>query len=54
VVNGYAWTYRYKSDEGRYADEEREARQSGRGLFAEKSAVEPRQFRREHGPCAQH
>ncbi len=51
VLSGYAWSYRYKSDEGLYADEEIRARDAGRGIFARPDAMEPRQFRKAHGPC---
>lgn len=52
VREGHAWSYRYRRDPGPYAAEEQEARRARRGLFANPSAMEPREFRRTHGPCA--
>lgn len=51
VEQGWAWSYRWHADDGPYAREERVARSSRRGLFAEPSAEEPRDFRRRFGPC---
>jgi endonuclease YncB( thermonuclease family) len=50
VRNGHAWSYRYRRSLGPYAEQERQARAARRGLFAA-PAVEPRAFRRAHGPC---
>ena len=52
VRDGHAWSYRWRRDEGPYVVEEIDARASRRGLFAERDAVMPREFRRRHGPCA--
>lgn len=51
VLSGHAWSYRYKGDQGLYAEQESQARDVHRGLFADPLAIEPRQFRRDHGPC---
>ncbi|GAA6140195.1 thermonuclease family protein [Hydrogenophaga sp. 5NK40-0174] len=51
VSSGYAWSYRYQGDEGPYALEESMAREAGLGIFANADAMEPRQFRKTHGPC---
>lgn len=50
VRNGHAWSYRYRRDLGPYAEQERQARAARLGLFAA-PAVEPRAFRKSHGPC---
>lgn len=51
VVQGHAWNYAGRSGAGRYASQERQARAAGRGVFADPQALEPRRFRRRHGPC---
>lgn len=51
VREGHAWSHRYRGDPGPYADEERAARAQRRGLFQQATAMEPREFRRTHGPC---
>ncbi|CAN5572015.1 hypothetical protein BH09PSE5_BH09PSE5_16770 [soil metagenome] len=48
---GHAWSYGFRTISGRYAAEQQQARSSGRGLFAAGDAIEPRQFRKVHGPC---
>ena len=50
VSTGHAWSYRWRQDPGPYAQQQALARQARRGLWAD-AAVEPRRFRREHGPC---
>jgi len=52
VSQGHAWSYRYGQYPGPYAEQERQARAAARGIFAQRDAVEPRQFRRTHGPCS--
>jgi len=52
VAHGAAWSYRYRRSGGPYQALEAQARQAGRGLFAEPGAEPPRNFRRRHGPCA--
>ena len=51
VEQGHAWSYRYRHRLGPYAAEERQASAARRGLFADAGAVEPRRFRKAHGPC---
>ena len=51
VLQGHAWSYHYRHSHGPYADQEQAARGSRHGLFADADAVEPRWFRRHHGPC---
>ena len=51
VERGHAWSYRYRRDPGPYQREEQQARRSALGLFAERQAINPREFRRMHGPC---
>ncbi len=51
VAQGHAWSYRLREDPGPYVQEEAQARQARRGLWAGPSPQEPRAFRREHGPC---
>lgn len=50
VVNGHAWSYHYRRNLGPYATEETQARATGRGLWSQ-AAVEPREFRKQHGAC---
>lgn len=52
VEQGHAWSYRWRRSAGPYAPQEEKARQHKRGLFADAQAVEPRQFRKNNGPCA--
>ena len=52
VLQGWAWSYRWHGDPGPYSSEEAAARRARRGVFAAgDTAMEPRQFRRRHGPC---
>ena len=60
VRQGHAWSYRFRRDAGPYAAEESQARAARRGLFAGTQAgqsgqsaqiLEPRDFRKRHGPC---
>lgn len=51
VEEGHAWSSRYKWDRGPYVRQERMAASLQRGLHARPGAVEPREFRRRHGPC---
>lgn len=51
VTNGHAWSQRYRRSNGPYAAQESAARQARRGLWASARAIEPREFRRMHGPC---
>lgn len=51
VSEGHAWSARYRRSLGPYASQEVAARGARRGLFAQPDAVEPRLFRKAHGPC---
>lgn len=51
VREGHAWSQHYRRSLGPYASQEAEARRLRRGLFAA-PAVEPREFRKAHGPCS--
>ena len=51
VEHGHAWSHRYRHHPGPYAELERHARTARRGLFADPDAIEPRRFRKAHGPC---
>jgi micrococcal nuclease len=51
VRDGHAWSQRYRYDRGPYMSEERMAQALKRGLHAADGALEPREFRRRHGPC---
>ena len=50
VVTGNAWSYHYRRSSGPYTAEENRARASGLGLWSQ-PAVEPREFRKQHGAC---
>ncbi len=51
VVQGHAWSYRWRHSEGVYAAQEAQARAERRGLFSRADAEVPRAFRQRHGPC---
>ncbi|MBC7956504.1 MAG: thermonuclease family protein [Cytophagales bacterium] len=51
VREGHAWSDPYRRSRGPYAAQEQQARAARRGLFGQ-PAVEPRVFRKSHGPCA--
>jgi endonuclease YncB( thermonuclease family) len=51
VQEGHAWSNRYKFDRGPYVADERMAKALSRGFNTDASAVMPRDFRRDHGPC---
>lgn len=51
VRDGQAWSSRYQYDRGPYVAEERMALALKRGLHAAGNAVQPRDFRKQHGPC---
>ena len=51
VLQGRAWTHGFKHAAAPYAKQELEARAARRGLFADPASQEPRQFRKQHGPC---
>lgn len=51
VRDGRAWSTRVRYDRGPYVAEERMALALKRGLHAAGGAMQPREFRRLHGPC---
>lgn len=51
VSQGHAWAYGFGRDGGPYAARQAVAQAAARGLFADRTAQEPRLFRRQHGPC---
>ncbi len=51
VSQGHAWSYRERRYPGPYAQEQAQAAQSHRGLFGDSQVIEPRVFRKSHGPC---
>lgn len=51
VGQGQAWSYRFGRDGGPYTVQQARAQAAARGLFANPQAVEPRLFRKRHGPC---
>ena len=51
VLQGQAWSYRWRHSEGPFAREEAQARAQKKGLFAADAPEPPRDFRRRHGPC---
>ncbi len=51
VSRGYAWSYRFRGDPGPYAQEERRARATRIGLWADKDPMMPRNFRVQNGSC---
>jgi len=51
VAQGHAWAARWHRRLGVYGESERGARTARKGLFAADDAIEPRQFRKLHGPC---
>lgn len=54
VTQGQAWSYHYRKHPGPYAVQQSRAKAAGRGVFARGRAaapVDPRVFRKQHGPC---
>ena len=51
VLEGHAWSYRFRSDPGPYVVQERVATALRRGLHAASGAMQPRDFRQINGPC---
>ena len=51
VAQGHAWSFHDRTDPGLYAAQEHSARTAKRGLWAAAVAVDPREFRKQHGPC---
>ncbi len=52
VGHGYAWSYGYRGQGGRYRQLQERARNSRLGLWNSSRPVEPRLFRKQHGRCA--
>ncbi len=53
VENGHAWSVRTRWDQGPLVKQEKMARALTRGLHALPGAVQPKDFRRLHGQCAE-
>ncbi|MDP3171414.1 MAG: thermonuclease family protein [Polaromonas sp.] len=51
VSQGHAWSYGFGRDGGTYAALQVSAQLAARGLFADRTALAPRLFRKRHGPC---
>lgn len=51
VLQGHAWSYRWRRSQGPYAQQEQQARALNKGLFGDAAAEVPRDFRKRHGPC---
>lgn len=54
VATGQAWSYRYRSNAGPYAQQQRRAQAAGLGVFSRAHAVPavyPGLFRKQHGTC---
>lgn len=51
VLQGHAWSYRWRHSQGPYAQQEQQARALNKGLFGDAAAEGPRDFRKRHGPC---
>jgi len=51
VAQGHAWSARWHRSAGIYGAQEQSARASRKGLFTQPDAIEPRHFRKLHGPC---
>ncbi len=51
VLQGHAWSHGYRHAPAPYARQEIDARTARRGVFADPQAQEPRQFRKQQGPC---
>lgn len=49
VSQGHAWAYRQRS--GSYLALQAQAQSAGRGLFADRNALQPRIFRQQNGSC---
>ena len=52
VSSGHAWAHSWRRRAGPYAGLEANARRAGRGLWAQRAPIEPRQFRKLHGKCS--
>lgn len=52
VREGHAWSYRYRRDSGPYAKQQAAAQAGRKGLFSSSRPQKPREFRKQHGECA--
>ena len=53
VGGGHAWAHQYKSFKSVYGAQQQQARVARRGLFGQAKPQHPREFRAQHGLCAQ-
>ncbi len=51
VSNGHAWSDAYRYNPGPYADEQNAAQKKALGLWAQRPAIEPKQWRKLYGTC---
>lgn len=51
VAEGHAWSARWHRSAGPYGALEQSAKSLHKGLYADPNAIEPRTFRKLHGPC---
>jgi micrococcal nuclease len=51
VENGHAWSIRTRWDQGPLVKQERQARALSRGLHGQPGAMQPKEYRRQHGAC---
>ena len=51
VLQGHAWSYYSRRGGGSYGRHEAVARRLRRGVFTDPLPEEPREFRKNHGPC---
>ena len=51
VGQGHAWSYSFGRDGGPYLALQFKAQSARRGLFADPTALPPREFRKRHGSC---
>jgi micrococcal nuclease len=51
VAGGWAWSSSFRHRAGPYAQQEKDAREARRGLWAGEAPLEPRSFRKQHGSC---
>ncbi len=52
VSNGHAWSDAYRSNPGPYAAEQTVAQKKSLGLWAQRPAIEPKQWRKLYGACS--
>jgi endonuclease YncB( thermonuclease family) len=51
VQQGHAWSQRSRWEGGPLVTQEQQAKTLRRGLHSQPAAIQPRDFRRSHGPC---